>query len=240
MRASFASRLWWALVPMSLYGTRPKRFEDSATAFNAHTQTTRTTDGKRPRYHFYSLKEAFSFKDKKQEVEMGTEEAVTALGRLLIDVVEKVADLEQQQVKARAEAALREEALLAKGAAIRQMNVERRRDRVKAGVGLSDRGDHEFNHGVGSAGRAAVEPAQRMRRNISELDSDDVVEVMKRREQRRLKLTEMQMEMQNLRWEEERKERAEEQARRDEHDAEARTERAALVRFLESLVRKIE
>jgi len=109
---------------------------------------------------------------------MGTEEAVTALDRLLIDVVEKVADLEQQQEKARAEAALREEALLAKGAAIRQMDVERRRDRVKAGVGLSDRGDHEFNHGVGSAGRAAVEPAQRMRRNISELDSGDMVEVI--------------------------------------------------------------
>jgi len=63
---------------------------------------------------------------------------------------------------------------------------------------------------------------------------------MKRKEQRRLKLTEMQMEMQNRRWEEERKKRAEEQARRDEHDAEARTERAALVRFLESHVRKIE
>jgi len=135
---------------------------------------------------------------------------------------------------------VREEALLAKGATIQQMDVERRRDRVKGGVGSSDRGDHEFNHVVGSAGGAAVEPSQRMRRKIAELDSDDVVEVMKRREQRRLKLTEIQMEMQNRRWEEEPKERAEEQARSDEHDAEARTEREALGRFLESLVRKIE
>jgi len=96
------------------------------------------------------------------------------------------------------------------------------------------------NNEAGSAGRAVVEPAQRKRRKIAELGSDDVVEVLERSEQRRLKLAEMQMEMQNRRWDEERKERAEEQARRDEHDAEARTERAALVCVLESLVRKRE
>jgi len=225
---------------VSSYGTRTKRFAGAATAFNAHPQTTRTTDGKRLRDHFYSLKEVFSFKEKKQAVETGTEEAVTALDRLLIDVIEKVADYEQRQKNARAEASVREQTLLAKGAAIRQMAVERRRDRGKAGAASSDRGDSEVNHGAGSAGRAVVEPAQSKRRKIAELDSDDVVEVLERSEQRRHKLAEMQMEMQSRRWDEERKERAEEQARREEHNAEARTERAALVRVLESLVRKLE
>jgi len=182
----------------------------------------------------------FSFKENKQAVETGTEEAVTALDRLLIDVIEKVADYEQRQKNARAEASVREQTLLAKGAAIRQMAVERRRDRGKAGAASSDRGDSEVNHGAGSAGRAVVEPAQSKRRKIAELDSDDVVEVLERSEQRRHKLAEMQMEMQSRRWDEERKERAEEQARREEHNAEARTERAALVRVLESLVRKLE
>ena len=97
-----------------------------------------------------------------------------------------------------------------------------------------------MNNGAGSAGLAVVEPAQSKRRKIAEMDSDDVVEVLERSAQRRLKLAEMQMEMQNRRWDEERKERAKEQARRDEHDAEARTERAALVRVLGSLVRKLE
>jgi len=220
------------------YGTRTKRFADAATVFNAHPQTTRTMDGRLLRDHFYSLKEAFSFKDKKQAGETRTEEVVTALDRLLIDVIEKVADYEKRQENARAETAVREQTLLAKVATTRQIAVERRRDRWQAGAPSSDRGDSEMNNGAGSAGRSVVEPAQRKRRKIAELASNDVVGVLERSEQRRLMLAEMQMEMQNFRWDEERKERAEKQARRDEHDAEARTEIAALVRVFESHVRK--
>jgi len=197
-------------------------------------------DGRRLRDHFYSLKEAFFFKDKKQAVETRTEEAVTALDRLLIDVIEKVADYEKRQENARAETAVREQTLLAKVATTRQIAVERRPDRWQAGAPSSDRGDSEMNNGAGSAGRSVVEPAQRKLRKIAELASNDVVGVLERSEQRRLMLAEMQMEMENIRWDEERKERAEEQARRDEHDAEARTEIAALVRVLESHVRKLE
>jgi len=145
------------------------------------------------RDHFYSLKEAFYFKDKKQAVETGTKEAVTALDRLLIDVIEQVADYEQRQENVRTEAAVREQTLLAKGGAIRQMAVERRRDRGQAGAASSDRGDSEVNNGAGSAGRSMVEPAQSKRRKIADLDFDDVVEVLERSEQRRLKLAEMHM-----------------------------------------------
>jgi len=190
------------------------------------------------RDHFYSIKEGFAFKDKTPALKTGTEQAVTALDQLLIDVVEKMTDFEQRQENSRKEGAHQAEKLLAKGEAIRRLAVERRRDRGQSGRASSTGADAEVNDEVGS-GCAAMEASSSKRRKCAEVETENLVEVLERSEQRRRELAKIQMDREDRKWEQERRDRAADRARRDEQDSQTRAERAALVRLLDSLVHKL-
>jgi len=225
------------------YGERTRRFFSAAEAFNAHPQDSFQTDGKHLRDRFVLLAKNFSAKDKTEARRTGQEEEVSELTKILIDVVDNMEDYERRAVQGRNEENAKEAKLVADGETIRRLAVERRRDRSNGAAtssgGKDNKAKDNLNHaGSSPGGRPSSAGSSRCRRRAED-DDDELLAVLERSEQRRMEMFTKNAEMQERRWEQDRKERVDEVARHEARDAEARAERAAHVRRMDALVRKL-
>ena len=236
-----------AVVAMSAhvapYGERTRRFLSAAEAFNAHPQASFQTDGKHLRDRFVLLAKNFSAKDKTEARRTGQEEDVSELTKILIDVVDNMEDYERRAVQGRNEEKAKEAKLVADGETIRRLAVERRRERSNGAASSSGGKDNQakdtVNHaGSSPGGRPSSAGSSRRRRRVDD-DDDELLAVLERSEQRRMEMFTKNAEMQERQWEQDRKDRADEVARQVARDAEARAERAAHVRLMDALVRKL-
>lgn len=98
-------------------------------SFNKHPLATECTDGKELRDRFYPLKNLFAFEYKSEALKIGNEKDLTHLDHLFIDVFERMDERERSEEEARGQGSKKNEILLAKEEDIRQMAVQRWRDR---------------------------------------------------------------------------------------------------------------
>ena len=191
----------------------------------------------RDRFNF--LKDRYLSQDKKDAESTGFEQEVAELDTLLCDVVPAAVDEEKKVYKDREEATRLEEKLVADGESIWRMAMERRQKRPRSG-GSEDREDVVGGQAAsGSPSMATSVATCRRRRRVEMSDDDDVVVALQQNEKRRDEVALKQLELAERRLEKERQFRQKEAARRDRIDAEHREERAAHLRLVEALLRKL-
>lgn len=224
------------------YGEATKRFAAAVDSFNKHPQATRRTEGKKLRDRFYLLKNRFAFEDKSEALKTGNKKDLTRLDHLLIDVVERMDEHERSEAEARGQCTKKNKILQAKGEAIRQMAVQRWRDRRPlADAPVTSRAGEERDESLEDAGPAggAVEPrgvARRRPRDVPDYEDVDVVGAIERCEKRRCEMVERQLEQAQKHHEEEMARRTrEDEKRREREDARD----AALKKVLDAISRRL-
>jgi len=216
-----------------------ERYEKAAAIFNDHPQAPFVVTGKVLRDRFNFLKDRYLSQDKKDAESTGVEQEVTELDNLLCDVVPAAVDYEMKVSKDREEATRLEEKLVSDGESIRRMAMERRQKRPRSG-GSEDREDVVGGQEAsGSPSMATSVATCRRRRRVEMNDDDDVVVALQQNEKRRDEVALKQLELAERRLEQERQFHQEEAARRDRVDAEHREERAAHLRLVEAILRKL-
>lgn len=211
---------------VAMRGTRTKRFEAAASAFNAHPQAAFKTRGKTLRDHFNLLRKQFSAADKKRASQSGKGEELSERDKILADMLEAVDEIERQQKADKSQETRKHQKLAADGLSVRKMAIVRRANRPvivgEDGGGGAVNGPDATADTANTAGSSR---GKRLRRDVMDLDQDVFLDVLERSELRRQQWEKEQLECVERRFE--RLERAH------------REERAAHLRVLEEMARRL-
>jgi len=223
-------------------GKISERFENAATIFNSQPQAPFTVTGKVMQDRFNTLRKQYTTQDNADAKKTGheKEDGDTELQVLLQDVMPKSVEIKEREKVERNEASEKDEKLVADGAAIRQMAMERRRRHAKSLEGGSS--DDAEDAPAISRSTPTKNSARRGRRRMrSEMDDEDedIVEIIQQSEKRREDLANKQIALEERRMVDERQFRRDEAVRRKRQDAAQHEERQALLRVLEAMTRKL-
>ena len=223
-------------------GKISERFESAATIFNSQPQTPFTFTGKVMQDRFNTLRKQYTTQDNADAEKTGHEkgDGDTELQVLLQDVMSKLVEIKESEKVERDEASEKEEKLVADGAAIRHMSMERRRQHANSLEGESS--DDAEDAPAISRSTPTTNSARRGRRRMrSEMDDDDedIVEIIQQSEKRREDLATKQIVLEDRRMVDERQFRRDEAARRERQDAAQHKKRQALLRGLGAMKRTL-
>ncbi|GAB0494468.1 hypothetical protein MMPV_005761 [Pyropia vietnamensis] len=166
-------------------GTRTKRFQEAADAFNAHPQAAFTTKKNTLRDHFNQLRKQFSAADKKKASQSGQEEQLSERDRILADMVDAMDEVERLQDAKKGTETKKNQKLAADGLMVRKLAIERHGKRVKVGDGGSGAGADALDDSTEAASTGGPSSRKRRRRDVMDPDDDDFIEVLERSESRR-------------------------------------------------------
>lgn len=223
-------------------GKIAERFEKAAVIFNSQPQAPFSVTGKVIQDRFGTLRKLDTTQDNAERSKTGYEKESddTELEVLLRDVMPKSIELRQREANERNEASEREEKLVADGATIRQLAMERRRKRSKdAEEGNNDEATDTHSTCESMATKNLAKKSRRRMHKELEEDDNDIIEVIQQSEKRRQEQANRQMALEERRLDEERQYRREEAARRERQDVAQREEREAFMRVLHAMARKL-
>lgn len=203
-------------------GTRTKRFQEAADAFNAHPQAAFTTKGKTLRDHFNQLRKQFSAADNKKASQSGQEEQLSERDKILADMVDAMDEVERLQDAEKGTETKKNKKLAADGLVVRKLAMERHGKSVKVGDGGSGAAADALDDSAEAASMGGPSSRKRRRRDVVDPDEDDFIEVLERSESRRDQREKAQIAEAKKEREEERQYRRDELARRDAADRELR------------------
>jgi len=230
-----------AKAHMSPWGKSTERFQVVTNNFNANPRVTFKTDQKHAKNRFQLLAKSFEALDKKRATKTGTEEVLTPMELLLMDVVEEMNGFNERTAAERKERPAAEEKLVKNGEQVRRLAMATR------GEGTTASNLITFN---GSGGGGLMEPSPTRRPGRPEdFDDAEFVAVLERSDKckqdmaaRELALREKQLAHDEavlaearLRHEEESRARVEQESRSAVDAAAARQTNLALARIMERL-----
>jgi len=222
-----------------------ERFQVVTNNFNANPRATFKTDHKHAKDRFQLLAKSFEALDKKRATETGTEEVLTPMELLLVDVVEEMNRFNERAAAERKEGTEAEEELVKNGEQVRRLAMATRGEGASAStLTTSNR----------SSGGGLMEPSPTRRRGHPEdFDDAEFMAVLERSEKRKpdmatreLALRERQLAHDEavlaearLRREEESRSRVEQETRSAMDAAAARQTNVALARIMERLSKQM-
>jgi len=230
-----------AKAHMSPWGKMTERFQVVTNNFNANPRATFKTDHKHAKDRFQLLTKSFEALDKKCATKTGTEEVLTPMELLLVDVVEEMNGFNERTAAERKERTAAEEELVKNGEQVRHLAMATRGEGTTAST---------LTTSNGSGGDGLMEPSPTRRRGRPEdFDDAEFVAVLERSDKRKqdmaareLALREKQLAHDEavlaearLRREEESRARVEQETRSAMDAAAARQTNLALARIMERL-----
>jgi len=230
-----------AKAHMSPWGKLTERFQVVTNNFNAYPRVTFKTDHKHANDRFQLLAKSFEALDKKRATKTGTEEVLTPMELLLVDVVEEMNGFNERTAAEREERTAAEEKFFKNGEQTRRLAM------AKRGKGTTA---SNFITSNGSGGGGFMKPSPTRRRGRPEdFDDAEFVAMLERSDKRKqdmaaseLALREKQLAHDEavlaearLRREEESRARVEQETRSAVDAAAARQTNLALARIMERL-----